>query len=247
MQTGIETGLFGKLPAHGDFVQRNLSTGFINIWDEWLQHFIAGTREQLVDDWLEIYLTSPIWRFIFSPGVIDESIWTGVMIPSVDRVGRYYPFSIVRKLPADINPFEYINLYKNWYEEIERLSLDALDDQIVIDKLVDEIAKAGLVYHSDYLKAGFHQEQDGIQLDMEFEEQAASTVYAALLDSVMTKSFQSYSLWQTTGSEFINPCLCMTQGLPDVKKMAAMLNGEWKNSGWTQPYTLNEIDNRETA
>lgn len=248
MNMGNETGLFGKLPAHGDFVHRNLSAGFINHWDEWLQHFIAGTKEQLVDEWLEIYLTSPVWRFIFSPGVIDENIWTGVMIPSVDRVGRYYPFSIVRKLPADINPFEYINLNKNWYEEIESLSLDALDDKIMIDDLADEITKVSIVYDSDYIKTSLTEEADCFQLDMVFEEQAASSVYAALLDSVMTNSYKSYSLWQTSGSEFINPCLCMTRGLPDIKKMAAMLNGHWKNTGWHQAYRLNELDNtRETA
>ena len=123
-----DIGLFGKLPAHGDFIQRNLSAGFINIWDEWLQHFVAGTQEQLGDTWLDIYLTSPLWRFILSHGVIDENIWAGVMIPSVDRVGRYYPFTIVRKLPQNTNPFEFIQMQTAWFKKIETLALDALDE-----------------------------------------------------------------------------------------------------------------------
>lgn len=205
-------GIFGKLPAHGDFVQRNLSSGFINIWDEWLQHFVAGTKEQLGENWLDIYLTSPIWRFVFSAGVIDENNWTGIMMPSVDRVGRYYPFSIVKKLTKDINPFEFLQLETAWYKDIEILALDALDGQIVIDDLMLELDVLTDVNKSDYSRSGFNLNSDGFHFDMEFEEQSVSSVFPLLLDAVMTKTFQSYSIWQTTGSEFIKPCFLALKG-----------------------------------
>lgn len=235
------TGLFGKLPAHGDFVQRNLPAGFVNIWDEWLQHFISGTQEQLGEDWLDIYLTSPIWRFVFSAGVIDENNWTGIMMPSVDQVGRYYPFSIIKKLSNDVNPFEFIQLQTAWYKEIESLALDALDGEIMTDDLVDELDNMKIEHQSDYYRSGFNLDSDGFQFDMEFEEQSTSTVYPLLLDAVMTKSFQSYSVWQTSGSDLIRPCLFSTQGLPGVQKMPAMLNGDWQASDWQQPYLINEL------
>ena len=235
------TGLFGKLPAHGDFVQRNLSSGFINSWDEWLQHFIAGTQEQLGENWLNIYLTSPIWRFVFSSGVIDENIWAGVMMPSVDRVGRYYPFSVIKKLPDNINPFEFIQLQSSWYQDIETLALDALDGAILVDDLMAELDNKPLTIESCYSKTGFNHDADGFQFDMEFEEQSPSSVYALLLDTVMTNSLQSYSVWHTSGSEHIKPCLFSSQGLPEVQKMPAMLNGDWQNCGWHKPYLLNEF------
>ncbi len=234
-------GLFGKLPAHGDFVQRNLSAGFINAWDEWLQHFISGTQEQLGEAWLDIYLTSPLWRFVFSSGIIDENNWTGVMIPSVDRVGRYYPFSIVKQLPQDINPCEFIQLQTAWYKEIENLALAALDGEILIDDLLLELETRTVEHQSDYTRSGFNIDSDGFQFDMEFEEQSISTVYPLLLDSVMTKSFQSYSVWQTSGSDCIRPCLFSTQGLPSVQKMPAMLNGDWQGCAWQQPYLMNQL------
>jgi len=234
-------GLFGKLPAHGDFVQRNLPAGFINIWDEWLQHFIAGTKEQLGESWLDIYLTSPLWRFVFSAGVVDENNWAGIMIPSVDRVGRYYPFSIVKKLPQNVNPFEFIQQQTAWYKEIEALALDALDGEVLIDDLVLSLDAMTIEYQSDYSRAGFNMESDGFQFDMEFEEQSASSVYPLLVDTVMTKLFQSFSVWQTTGSDCIKPCLFSSQGLPGVQKMPAMLNGHWHGCGWQQPYALNEL------
>ena len=238
----LETiGLFGKLPAHGDFVQRNLSAGFINIWDDWLQHFIAGTKEQLGENWLDVYLTSPLWRFVFSAGVIDENIWAGIMIPSVDRVGRYYPFSIIKKLPHDVNPFEFMQLQTTWYKNIEELALDALDGQIMIDDLMLELDATTLVYQSDFSQSGFNMESDGFQFDMEFEEQSISSVYPLLLDTIMTKTFQSYSVWQTTGSDCIKPCLFSTQGLPAVQKMPAMINGDWQGYDWQQPYAIKEV------
>lgn len=239
-QTG-SIGLFGKLPAHGDFVQRNLTSGFINVWDEWLQHFIAGTQEQIGEDWLNIYLTSPIWRFVFSSGVIDENNWTGIMMPSVDRVGRYYPFSIVTKLSQDINPIEFLQSQTDWYQKIEYLALDALDGIILIDDLMSELNDLTFDHNSDYSRSSFSLESDGFQFDMEYEEQSISTIYPLLLDAVMTKSFQSYSAWHTSGSECINPCFFSTQGLPGIQKMPAMLNGNWQACSWQKPYVMNEI------
>jgi type VI secretion system protein ImpM len=64
-------GLFGKLPAHGDFIYRNLPSNFINAWDAWLQGFVGSSQEQIGESWLDVYLTSPIWRFVLSDGVID--------------------------------------------------------------------------------------------------------------------------------------------------------------------------------
>lgn len=235
-------GLFGKLPAHGDFVQRNLPAGFINVWDEWLQHFVAGTKEQLGDNWLDVYLTSPLWRFIFSAGVIDENNWAGIMIPSVDRVGRYYPFSIVKKIPQAVNPFEFMQLQSAWYKEVEKLALDALDGEILLDDLVTMLDTMKVEHHSEYYRSDFVAESDGFQFNMDFEEQSSSLVYPLLLDSVMTKTFQSYSIWQTTGSEFVKPCLFTSQGLPAVQKMPSMLNGDWQGCNWNQPYALKELE-----
>ena len=53
-----------------------------------------------VTDWLDGYLASPSWRFLLMPGVMDGQPWAGVLMPSVDRVGRYYPLTIARPLPA---------------------------------------------------------------------------------------------------------------------------------------------------
>ena len=52
-------GFYGKLPAHGDFIERGFSGAGIRGWDDWLQRALAISREQLGERWLDIYLTSP--------------------------------------------------------------------------------------------------------------------------------------------------------------------------------------------
>ena len=46
-------------------------------WDSWLQACVAQSREHLGDAWLSTYLTSPVWRFFLSRGVIGASTFAG--------------------------------------------------------------------------------------------------------------------------------------------------------------------------
>lgn len=241
MGNQLEIGVFGKLPAHGDFVQRNLSPAFVAGWDEWMQHYIAGSREQIGEEWLDIYLTSPIWRFVFSPGVIDGKSWAGVMIPSVDRVGRYYPFSVVTSIPASTNPMEFITMQTGWYKDVEELCIAALDEGGTVDELTEYLGNIELNLLSDYTNTGQDFNNNTFQVNMSYEEQLPVSVYPYLLDSVLVKAFSSYSTWTTLGSERIEPCLFNVQGLPPVSGVSAMMDGRWAQWGWQQPYVVNEI------
>ena len=91
-------GWYGKIPATGDFLGRRLPPEFVVPWDRWLQEGIAHSRALLGDRWLEIFVTFPVWRFILPRGVLGDDGWYGVMIPSMDRVGRYFPLTVCRRL-----------------------------------------------------------------------------------------------------------------------------------------------------
>lgn len=221
---------------HGDFIHRNLPGAFITAWDEWLQLYMIGSREQMGKEWLNVYLTSPIWRFVLSSGVIDAHHWTGIILPSVDQVGRYYPFSIVMPLPAELNPFEFISLHTYWFERIEELALLALDAQYQVDELVDEINGIEINLAFNYKKTGQRMEDNGLQINLEFGKHFPASVYGYFLDSILLKTMSSYSIWATRGSERISPCLLSTQGLPVVGKIPAMMDGQWSYWGWPQPY-----------
>lgn len=232
-------GVFGKLPAHGDFVMRNLSSNFVNSWDEWLQGFMLATQERIGDEWLNTYLTSPIWRFVLSAGVMDDNTWTGIVMPSVDRVGRYYPFSIITQLPSNTNPMEFISQQASWFEALEKLALAALHGQMTIDELSNKLGEFKCSFDSSYRKnASSVGVENSLQIDMEFEVQLPSSVYAHFLDYYLVNSLSSYSVWSTSGSERIEPCLFTTQHLPATDKMPAMLDGQWRHWGHTQPYIL---------
>jgi type VI secretion system protein ImpM len=89
----VIAGFYGKLPARGDFVRANLPRDFTDPWDEWLQSVIAGSQSLMGDAWLPAFLEAPVWRFILPHGMCGSQAVLGLMLPSVDRAGRYYPLT----------------------------------------------------------------------------------------------------------------------------------------------------------
>ncbi len=237
------TGIYGKLPLHGDFVYRNLPANLMTSWDEWLQSFVAGSREQLGENWLDIYLTSPIWRFAFSEGVLDQNAWLGVILPSVDRVGRYFPISLLTKVPVEVNLFEYMLLQKDWFESVEELLFQSLDGELDVDEVLLEIHKVALNEHTIYKKNSHLPGQSAAVMNMEFEEQSPALAFPHLLDSFLTNALKSYSAWTTLGSERVEPCIAITQNLPKIGGIAAMMDGRWTEWNWPEPYKVDAFDN----
>lgn len=240
MNIAHSVGLYGKLPAHGDFVYRNLPSSFIQAWDTWLQGCVACSQEQLGEDWLDIYLTSPIWRFAFSDGVIDERVWVGIVLPSVDRVGRYFPFSIATPLPASANPMELI-AQTSWFEAIEILALKALDGQLPIDELLQEINRHPCNPLEVYTAVAQQPTQQGTVINMDFAEQSPHSTYPHLINNLLKGSLSSYSVWSTQGSQYVAPCLFYSRGFPAMQGVAAMLDGQWQQRGWSLPCQLNTM------
>jgi type VI secretion system protein ImpM len=90
---GVIVGFYGKLPARGDFVRAGLPRDFTDPWDEWLQSAIAGSRSLMGDAWLPAFLEAPVWRFTLPRGMCGAQAAIGLMLPSVDRAGRYFPLT----------------------------------------------------------------------------------------------------------------------------------------------------------
>lgn len=85
---------FGKLPGLGDFVGRRMPHAFGADWDYWLRCGLEQMRIEAPDQWVELFVQSPIWCFV-SPELATGKPACGVVAPSIDRVGRYYPLTIV--------------------------------------------------------------------------------------------------------------------------------------------------------
>lgn len=98
MAADVAVGLFGKLPARGDFVCLGLPRDFVAPWDEWLSGVVAGSRQRMGADWLPAWLEAPVWRFDLPAGLCGRSAVLGLLIPSLDRVGRYFPLTLAAVL-----------------------------------------------------------------------------------------------------------------------------------------------------
>ncbi len=134
-------GWYGKIPSLGDFVSRRLPTNFINTWDTWLQHSMTTSRAQLEERWLNTYLTGPIWRFILMPDICGNEIWAGILMPSVDKVGRYFPLTIA--IPMAPHPDMFLAAYsaQKWYAALEQHALASLNINTLPDDLDRCLAK----------------------------------------------------------------------------------------------------------
>jgi len=237
MDSRMLTGIYGKLPAHGDFIARHLNSSFISIWDEWLQHFISTSQEQIGSDWLDIYLTSPIWQYVFSPGVIDSNMWAGIIMPSVDRVGRYFPISIVRQLSATQSAVDFVLHQDDWYHQIESHCLLALEGEIDANQLAAMLAEIDLTTSQQYQPTQNLGDAGPMIIGLSATDDThTGIVIPYLLNAALTNELSSFSLWKTAGSELIGPTLFCCQGLPPVNGITSMLDGQWQQRNWKIPY-----------
>lgn len=97
-----EFGFYGKIPALGDFVARGLPRDQIGAVDEWTQQGLFALRAA-AEGWLDSYLVSPVWQFVLPSGFWAPTPLCGLLMPSVDRVGRYFPFFTCAPLAAVSN------------------------------------------------------------------------------------------------------------------------------------------------
>ena len=219
-------GFFGKIPSHGDFVTRNLSREFLDPWDSWLQSSIAESKTRLGDRWLDVYLTSPIWRFALKPGVCGKHAWAGLLMPSVDRVGRYFPLTIVASLPDGSQPFHVVAGADTWFQATEALALRALDD--------DKFDAGGLQSALEALAGIDCAAQPTETLATTADEWSLAApgpvgidVPILIADRLAHRQAGAYSLWWTIGSEAIAPSTLLVGGLPSPGSFAELLRATW--------------------
>jgi len=137
-------GWYGKIPSLGDFATRRLSVEFVKAWDAWLQDVIPAARAMVGDAWLDTYLTMPIWRFVSLPGLVTQSGWAGVLMPSVDRVGRHFPLTVAMELPSLAAAAHTAFEGAAWFALLEDAALGVLDPARTADDLDATLAQGAL-------------------------------------------------------------------------------------------------------
>ncbi|HET7594953.1 MAG TPA: type VI secretion system-associated protein TagF [Stellaceae bacterium] len=222
-------GFFGKLPARGDFVTRRLTRDFTDPWDGWLQDAIAMSTQQLGEEWLDTYLTAPIWRFLISPGICGPLPMLGVMMPSVDRVGRYFPLTLAVTVADCMTPAKAMLTAGAWFDEVEQLALSALEDDADLDR-IDQQAEAIAPPLREHPEAAFYRTDRAVSVEL--GEGDGADAAAGAIDGVLGLLASRYTLWWTSGSDRCKPSLVFAEGLPSVERFAALLDGKWEQWGW---------------
>jgi len=236
----VPVGFYGKLPTHGDFLKRGLSDEFVNVWDLWLQQGLSASQARMGDDWLATYLTSPIWHFVFSPGVVGSGAWAGLMVPSVDRVGRYFPLTVAAALPPGVSPFRFADAGAAWFERIEALALDALQQELMdIDAFASLVTESASLLPAvlpmrriDAALEGFPRAGSQWRFGTEGEGTIGPCL-GDLLHAVARESLEPVAVWWSRGSEVVTSSLLMTRGLPAADCYGDMIDGTWAG-GWTR-------------
>jgi type VI secretion system ImpM family protein len=239
----MEVGLYGKLPSHGDFLRRRVSDAFVDRWDAWLQGCMAASHSALGERWLDVYLTSPAWRFVCAAGTCGPAPVIGLMVPSVDRVGRYFPLTLVAELPGDANLVAAATGSAPFFDSAERLLIETLaaedvdfeafDDQVI--SLGDELlpltmqgtvlldAAAAAILNGDGSTAW--------QMPIGSTDQLAP-VFEQLLSQRLSTMYDPLVLWWTEGSAMVEPNCLIARGLPDPDAFGALLDGSWAEHRW---------------
>jgi len=137
-------GWYGKLPSLGDFASRRLPVEFVKVWDAWLQEVISASRDALAERWFDCYLTMPIWRFVLLPGLVTDSGWAGVLMPSVDRVGRHFPLTVAVELASNTGAARALFEGAEWFAGLEDAALAVLDPTRNADDLDEALARSAL-------------------------------------------------------------------------------------------------------
>jgi type VI secretion system protein ImpM len=243
--TESAVGYHGKLIAKGDFVTRRLPRSFVGPWDSWLQDIIGGSRERMGDAWLDAYLTSPIWRFALSPGLCGAGAAAGVLMPSVDRVGRYFPLTIAAVLAESVDLPAVPVAAADWFDKAEELVRSALADAFDFEGFDAQVAGLGLP------AAGAPEAtsvppiaETGSALRIAIPSaQAVDQAYRRLAERFLSASYPQCSLWWTSGSDGIAATFIACNGLPPAENFAAFLDGRWDAWGWNGgvPAGLSEI------
>jgi len=139
LRRGDSPGWFGKMPHLGDFVSRRLPHEFIHGWDDWLQGGMSRARAELGAAWPERYLVAPVRRFWLAPALLGDTGWAGVLMPSVDAVGRYFPLTIAAAVPD--HALAAVLAARAWFRAIDAAGRKVLDVNFRPDDLDVELAQ----------------------------------------------------------------------------------------------------------
>lgn len=210
-------GAFGKMPSVGDFFRLNIPASFVQVWDEWIQRGLLEGQSSGGDKWDTLYMSAPIWRFCLSPGLAGPQKIVGVLMPSVDRVGRRFPLTLAAMASVEgsaiLDHFRETELYL----KLEDLALAALEDDMTRDKLATALEEIP----APQRRSDARVRKTGSTLVLT-QGEGIGDVLPDLAAGLMAGDYSAPSIWSTEIAGV--PRLMICEGLPTGANMQGLFN-----------------------
>lgn len=226
-ETKDQPGWYGKLSSLGDFAQRRLPPEWVQACDAWLSQCIATSAQQLGARWLETYLSAPLWRFAWSPGVIDRDWWFGVLMPSCDNVGRYFPLVVAQRRerpPVDRIGFDHLEL---WWQHVAQAAMHTLGEPSTVDSFETTLSEAPPWPGAGPLMVPQQRPAVGHERYAVARGASLGQLLHGMAVSELHGRINGASFWWPMGDVAREGSFSLTQGLPDPVGFADMLCGQW--------------------
>lgn len=254
----MRLGCFGKIRNCGDFISRHVPHAIEQSFTQWLEAGLAETKERFQQQWLDYFLTSPVWNFAID-GSDSEQMIVGTMMPSMDKVGRYYPLIVLQTINQDSG------LNVSLLEEVETLMLSTLDKGVEQEQFIEALDKLNGTAETESSLKGLVQGYIPLcQLRAVLTNNNSAVADTATRlwpeqDSAVSIAKQTpnlyrheseasgnpSSIWWTKGSEHMGPTVLLCQGFPPIAGIHATLDGDWVSSGWYSVSAEEELENSD--
>jgi type VI secretion system protein ImpM len=222
-------GFYGKLPALGDFVQRRLPAEFVAPWDRWLQDSMLAARESLGPSWLVRFQAAPPWRFVLAPGALTAHGWIGLLIPSCDRVGRWFPLTLAQPCAEAPDLLATLECAAPWFDALERLAQEAFEAGLGLPEFDARLALLGAAP----LVPACAAEDDTMPLRGAGAAPPLAHRIGARLDRArIARALAALRQPASLLAGGDPPVLLALERLPAPALAVALLDGQWAAHGW---------------
>src|SRR5262249_52036816 len=106
-----------------------------------MQRMVAASRAVLGEAWLPAWLEVAVWRFALSSGICGPGAVIGLWMPSVDRVGRYYPLTLAA-VSRDADTCGLLREGGHFLAAAEHAGREALENDLPPDAIATRLAAA---------------------------------------------------------------------------------------------------------
>lgn len=223
----MRCSLFGKLAAKRDFIAVAAPREFLNAWEPWMQGCVSASRDRLGDNWLNAYLTAPIWRFWLGADICGATV-IGALMCSLDGMGRYYPLTLFvcandqgAILPPDIDS------YDEWFAAAEQFLLSTLDRAASFESINDALEQLATptAQTSKIPLEGVSAVANGT-IGAHLDGDSFSDLLACLRVANNANIYAAASFWWTVGGDEYQPFGFCCRRMPDPALFTKMLTGQ---------------------